>query len=102
MEEAAGGEEFGVEQGGAGGAADEIVREQGQFYIEQGTFADAADYGGHAVAGIDVAARLRAIFFVEHDNGITQSGGQSGQLGADFESCAGLRGLRRVKQFFSG
>jgi len=34
MEQAAGGEELGVEQGGAGGAADQVVRKQRQLYVE--------------------------------------------------------------------
>src|ERR1700687_2280055 len=67
IQEAAGGEELGVEQGGAGSAADQVVREQCQLYVEERAFADAADHGGHAVAGIYIAARLRAIFFVEND-----------------------------------
>ena len=49
FEEAAGGEEFGVHYGGAGGAANEVVGEQGEFYVEERAFADAADDGGHAV-----------------------------------------------------
>src|ERR1700704_1849700 len=56
VQEAAGGEELGVEQGGAGGAADEVVGEQGQLDVKERTFADAADDGGHAAAGVDVAA----------------------------------------------
>ena len=75
VEKTSGGQEFGIEQGGAGGAPDEVVREQGEFYIEQGTFADAADYGGHAVAGVGVAAGLGAIFFVEDEDRIFQRGG---------------------------
>ena len=52
VEEAAGGEELGVEQGGTGGATDEVVGEQGQLDVEERAFADAADDGGHAVSGV--------------------------------------------------
>jgi len=73
-EEAADGQEFGIEKGGAGGSAQQIVREQRELDVEERAFADAAYGGGHAVAGVDVAARLRAIFFVENDNWIFQRG----------------------------
>jgi hypothetical protein len=71
LDEAAGGEEFGVEQRSTGGTANQIVREQRQLHVEQRTLADTADDRGHAVAGVDVAARLRAIFFIEHHHGMT-------------------------------
>src|SRR5712691_4523568 len=58
-QEAAGGEKLGVEKGCASGAADEVVREEREFDVEQGTPADAADDHGHAVAEVDVVARLR-------------------------------------------
>src|SRR5271154_1345811 len=74
LEEPAGGEKFGVEQGCACGAADEIVREQRELDIEQRAFADAAYDGGHAIAGVHVAARLRAVLVVEYLNGMAQSG----------------------------
>src|SRR5712692_5971612 len=73
-EEAAGGEEFGVEKSSTGGAADEIVREQREFDPEERAGADAADDNGHAAAGQNIAARLGAIFFVEHENGAAQRG----------------------------
>ena len=100
LEEAAGGEEFGVEEGGAGGAADEVVRKKRQLDVEQGTFADAADYGSHAVASVDVAAGLRAIFFVEDDDGIFQGGGERGQLGVDFEVAQGFADFMERSNFF--
>ncbi len=78
MQQAAGGQEFGIEQGCAGGASHQIVREQRQLYVEQRAFANAADYGGHAGAGIYVAAWLRAILLFQHDNGIAQGRGQRG------------------------
>ncbi len=87
LEEAAGGEELSVEQGGTGGAADKVVGEQGEFYVEERAFTDAADDHGHAAAGVNVAAGLRAIFLVEHDDGIFQRGGERSQFGADFEGA---------------
>jgi hypothetical protein len=74
LEEAAGGQEFGVEQGCACGAADEIVREQRQLDVEQRAFADAAYDRGHAIARVHVAARLRAALVVEYLNWMAQSG----------------------------
>ena len=78
LEEAAGGEELGVEQGGAGGAADEVMREQREFDVEERAFADAADDGGHTIARFDVAAGLRAIFLGEDHDGIPQRGRKRG------------------------
>src|ERR1700740_3091850 len=78
-EEAAGGEELGVEKRGAGGSAQQVVREQGEFDVEERTFADSANGGGHAVAGVDITAGLRAVFFVEDDDGIFDGGGKSGE-----------------------
>jgi len=75
IEEAAGGEEFGVEQGGTGSAADQVVREQISLTSKSG-IRGRADDGGHAVAGIGVAAGLRAIFVVEDDDRIFQGGGR--------------------------
>jgi len=71
MEKAAGGEEFGVEEGGACGSADEIVREQGEFYVKKRAFADAADDDGHAVSGVNVASRLRAVVVLKDKDGLT-------------------------------
>src|SRR5713101_10021718 len=90
LEEAAGGKKLGVEKGCSSGAADEVVREEREFYVEQGTRADAADDCGHAVAGVDVAAGLRAIFLVENDDGMAHGGWERGQLGADFKGAQGF------------
>lgn len=73
MQEAAGGEEFGVEKSSACGATHEIVREQGEFDVEERAFADASDDGGHAVTGVNIAARLRAVFAIEYYDGMTDS-----------------------------
>src|SRR2546421_11385020 len=80
MEEAADGEEFGVEDGGTGGSAHEIVREERELDVEKRTFADAAYDGGHAVTGIGVMARLRAIFLVHNDDRIADGGRERGEL----------------------
>lgn len=76
------------------------MREQCEFNVEQRAFADAADYGGHAVAGIDVAARLGAIFFVENDDGIFHGSGERGQLGVDFEITQGFADFVKRSDFF--
>jgi hypothetical protein len=85
LEEAAGGEEFGVEKSGTSGATDEVVGEQREFHVEQRTFADAADDGGHAIAGVNVAARLRAILLFEDDDWVADGGGERGEDGVHFE-----------------
>lgn len=90
MEEAAGGEELGVEQSGAGGSADEIVGEQGEFDIEERAFADAADDGGHAVSGVNVAARLRAVVTFQDNDWMMDSGRQRGQFGVDLKIAQGF------------
>src|SRR6266850_2014182 len=100
IEEAAGGEELGVEEGGAGGAADEVVGEQGQLDVEKGTFADAADDGGHAVSGVEVAPGLRAVFFLEEDDGIPHGGGERGQLGVHFKIAQGFADFAERSDFF--
>ena len=56
------------------------MREQSEFYVEQGTLADAADDGDHAVAGFYIEARLRAIFLVENHHRISYGGGQRRQF----------------------
>ena len=71
MEEASCRQEFGVEESGAGGSTNEIVREHGELDVEERAFPDAADYRGHAVSGVNIAAWLRAIVFIENDHGIT-------------------------------
>jgi len=100
LEEAAGREELGVEEGGAGGATDQVVGEQGEFYVEQGAFADAAYHCGHAVASVGVAAGLGTVFLVEDDDGISQGGGERGQLGADFEVAEGFADFVERSDFF--
>ncbi len=100
IQEAAGGEEFGVEKGGTGGAADEVVGEESEFDIEERAFADAADYGGHAVAGVDVAARLRAVVAVDHVNGMTKGGRQRGEFGVHFKIAQGFADFFETGNFF--
>lgn len=84
-EEAAGGEEFGVEESGTGGSANKIVREQSELNIQERTFADAADDGGHAVSGLNVAAGLRAIVTLKNNDGTRDSGRQRSKLGGDLK-----------------
>jgi len=89
-QEAAGGEEFGVEEGGTGGTADEVVGEQGELDVEEGAFADAADDGSHTLTGVDIAAGLGAIIALENENGLADGGGQGGHFRADLEIAQGL------------
>jgi hypothetical protein len=100
VQEAAGGEELGVEQGGAGGAADEVVGEQGQLDVKERTFADAADDGGHAAAGVDVAAGLGAILFVKKDDGILDGGRERSELGVHLEGAQGFADFFERSDFF--
>src|SRR5216683_3783341 len=100
FEEAAGGEELGVEKSGASGATHEIVREQRELYVEQGTFADAADDGGHAVSGVDVTAGLGTVFFVEDNDRMTQGAGERGELGINFEIAQGFANFVERSDFF--
>src|SRR6266568_7494269 len=98
--EAAGGEELGVEKSAAGGATHEIVREQRELYVEQGTFADATDDGGHAVSGVDVAARLRAILLVEDNDRMAHGAGERSELGINFEIAEGFADFVERSDFF--
>jgi len=41
------------------------VRKQREFDVEKRAFAEAADYGGHAVSGVDIAAGLRTVVAVD-------------------------------------
>src|SRR6266571_5123362 len=100
FEEAAGGEELGVEKSAAGGATHEIVREQRELYVEQGTFADATDDGGHAISGVDVAARLRAILLVEDNDRMTHGAGERGELGINLEIAVGFANFVERSDFF--
>src|SRR5260370_19536731 len=68
VEEAAGGEEFGVEKGGAGGSGNEVVGEEGEFYVEVRAFTKAAHDGGHPDAAGDVPTWLGALFFFDDVN----------------------------------
>jgi len=100
IEEAAGGEEFGVEEGGPCGAADEVVGEKSELDVEKRAFADAAYYGGHAVAGVDVAARLGAVVAVENDDGTADGGGERSEIGGDFEIGEGFADFVERRDFF--
>jgi hypothetical protein len=99
-QEAAGGEEFGVEQGGAGGSAQQVVREQSQLDVEKRAFADAAYGGSHTVAGVDIAPRLRTIFFIENDNGVFQSRRKRGEFVADGEISENFADFGERGDFF--
>src|SRR5262249_3495817 len=83
--EAAGGEEFGVEQGRSCGSAQQVVRGQCEVGVEERAVADQADGGGHTVASVDVTTWLRAVFFVEDDYGILKSSWEGGKFFAHRE-----------------
>src|SRR3954469_1786068 len=55
------GEQLGVEQGSARGAADGVVREQRELPVEQGTGPQPADRGRHAGAALHIEPRLRTV-----------------------------------------
>ena len=99
-EEAASGEEFGVEQGGTGGAADEVVGEQSELDVEQRAFADAADDGGHAVSGVNVAAGLRAVLAIDDHHRMTDGGRQRGECGVDLKIAQGFADFFQASNFF--
>src|ERR1017187_8772199 len=54
-------EEFGVEQGGASGATDGVVREHRKLVVEHTTGTKPAHANGHPVASVHVEARLRPV-----------------------------------------
>jgi hypothetical protein len=100
LEEAAGGEKLGVKESAAGSATHEIVREQCELDVKERTFADATDDGGHAVAGIHVTARLRAIWFVEDDDGMAHGRRQGRELGVHFEVLQDFADFMQRGDFF--
>src|SRR5215467_13664777 len=52
-------EEFGIQQGSAGCAADGVVREHGEFVVEHAAWAQASHAHRHPVAAVEIEARLR-------------------------------------------
>src|SRR5690242_18563394 len=99
MEEAAGSQKFGVQERGTGGAANEVVGEQGQFYVKQWAFADATDDGGHAAARVDVAARLRAVATVQDKDRVAQCRGERRELRLDFKIAQSLANFPYAGRF---
>ena len=85
FEKTARGEQLRVEKSAAGGSTHEIVREQRELHVEERAFAHTADDGGHALAGMQVAARLRAIGFVEDHNRMAHGRRQGRELGVYFK-----------------
>src|SRR5580698_11310904 len=83
--ESASREQFGVQERSACRSSDEIVREQSQLDVEQRAFTHASDDGSHAVAGVDVAPRLRAIVVVDNFDGMTKRRRQRGNFGIDLK-----------------
>lgn len=61
------------------------MREQSELDVEERAFADATDYGGHAVSGVNIAPWLRAVVAVQDDHGIADRGRQRGEFGVDFK-----------------
>src|SRR5271165_755230 len=54
-------EEFGVEQGRARSAADGVMREHGELVVQNAAGAQPPDAHRHAVAAVNIEARLRAV-----------------------------------------
>src|SRR5579864_9056602 len=53
--------ELGVQNGGAGGSANRVVRKGHELVVKHGTGAQAADEGCHTPVALGVLARLRAV-----------------------------------------
>ena len=70
------GQQLGVQDGGAGGSANGVVREHGELPVEHVAGAQAADRDGHAVAAIAVEARLRTVRLRGPLDGLIGRGGQ--------------------------
>src|SRR5260370_652971 len=90
----------GAAKSGSSGATHEIEREQRELYVEQGTFADAADDGGHAISGVDVTAGLGTVFFVEDNDRMAHGAGERGELGVNFEIAQGFANFVERSDFF--
>src|SRR6202041_2985588 len=71
------GEQLCVQDGGAGGSANGVVREHGELPVEYRAGAQAADGDGHAVAAIAVQARLRPVGLRRPLHGLIGRGGQA-------------------------
>src|ERR1035437_1621776 len=69
-------QQFGVEDGGSGGAANGVVREHGGLPVEHAAGAQAAHGHRHAVAAIAVQSGLGAIVLGSPLDGLIGSGGQ--------------------------
>ena len=74
--------------------------EQGELDVEQRAFADAANYGGHAVSGVNVASGLRAIVGFEDMDGMTDGGRQRGEFGVDFKIAQSFADFFQASNFF--
>jgi len=51
---------------------------------------------------VDIAAGLRAIFFVQDDDGVLKGGGEGGQFGVDLEVAQSFADFVEGGDFFSG
>src|SRR5207248_7499930 len=71
-----GGEEFGVEDGRARGAAYGVVTERDEAVVEHVVAPDAADGDAHTIARVAVEPGLRAVLLVAHDDGARRGGVQ--------------------------
>src|ERR1017187_6428759 len=70
------GKQFGVEDGGAGGAANGVMRERDELPVEQTAGAQAADGHRHPMIAIAVEARLGAVILRRKLYRLIGSGGQ--------------------------
>src|SRR5579883_36290 len=76
IQQALGIHELGIEDGGAGCAADGVVLERDEFVSKRGAFAHAADEGPHTVVAFGVASRLRAVLLGHVGDGLSGGAGK--------------------------
>src|SRR5438270_9208032 len=62
------GEEFGVEDGSAGSAADRVVAKRDEAVVEHRVGPYAPDGDAHAAARVAVESGLRAVLLIAHDD----------------------------------
>src|SRR5215471_18296463 len=82
-------EQLGIQQGGAGGAPDRIVREDGELPVEHVALAESTDGGGHAGAELGVEAGLWAIVRGQINDWLRGRARQSKLLRLGFEAMPG-------------
>src|SRR5206468_11874174 len=74
-------QQFGVQQGRAGGAANRVVREHGKLPVKYAAGTQPSDCSGHAGAQIDIETRLRTVAGAEIHHRMLRSAGKLQLLG---------------------